>query len=72
MKPVISLFLILFFFSFAHGQVKSDKLQKEQKVIEKKISQTKSLLDKVKNNAKNSITELKLLDNQIKNREELV
>ena len=72
MKPVISLFLILFFFSFAHGQVKSDKLQKEQKVIEKKISQTKSLLDKVKNNTKNSITELKLLDNQIKNREELV
>jgi len=72
MKPVISLFFILFYFSFAHGQVKSDKLQKEQKVIEKKISQTKSLLDKVKNNTKNSITELKLLDNQIKNREELV
>jgi peptidoglycan hydrolase CwlO-like protein len=58
--------------NFVNGQVKSDKLQKEQKIIEKKISQTKALLNKVKNNAKNSFTELKLLDNQIKNREELV
>ena len=72
MKHVISLFLMLFICNFVHGQVKSDKLQKEQKIIEKKISQTKALLNKVKNNAKNSFTELKLLDNQIKNREELV
>jgi len=72
MKSVISLFLIFIICSVAHGQVKSEKLQKEQKIIEKKISQTKALLDKVKNNAKNSFTELKLLDKQIKNREELV
>jgi len=72
MKCVISLFLIFIICSVAHGQVKSEKLQKEQKIIEKKISQTKALLDKVKNNAKNSFTELKLLDKQIKNREELV
>ncbi len=72
MKSVISLFLIFIICSVAHGQVKSEKLQKEQKIIEKKISQTKALLDKVKNNTKNSFTELKLLDKQIKNREELV
>ena len=72
MKSVISLFLIFIICSIAHGQVKSEKLQKEQKIIEKKISQTKALLDKVKNNTKNSFTELKLLDKQIKNREELV
>ena len=72
MKSVISLFLIFIICSVAHGQVKSEKLQKEQKIIEKKISQTKALLDKEKNNAKNSFTELKLLDKQIKNREELV
>ena len=72
MKSVISLFLIFIICSIAHGQVKSEKLQKEQKIIEKKISQTKALLDKVKNNTRNSFTELKLLDKQIKNREELV
>lgn len=72
MKSVISLFLIFIICSIAHGQVKSEKLQKEQKIIEKKISQTKALLDKIKNNTRNSFTELKLLDKQIKNREELV
>ena len=72
MKSVTSLFLIFIICSIAHGQVKSEKLQKEQKIIEKKISQTKALLDKVKNNTRNSFTELKLLDKQIKNREELV
>ena len=46
MKHVISLFLMLFICNFVHGQVKSDKLQKEQKIIEKKISQTKALLKK--------------------------
>ena len=33
MKHVISLFLMLFICSFVHGQVKSDKLQKEQKIM---------------------------------------
>jgi hypothetical protein len=58
--------------NFVQGQVKSDKLRKEQKIIEKKITQTKALLNKVQNNAKSSFTEIALLDNQIKNREELV
>jgi septal ring factor EnvC (AmiA/AmiB activator) len=72
MKHVISLFIILFICPFVNGQIKSDKLQKEQKILEKKITQTKALLNKVQNNAKNSFTEITLLDNQIKNREELV
>jgi len=72
MKLVINLFTILLLCFSVQGQVKSDKLEKEKKIIEKKISQTKALLNKVKNKAQNSITELKLLDSQIKNREELV
>jgi murein hydrolase activator len=72
MKHAISLFLMLVICNFVHGQVKSDKLRKEQKIIEKKITQTKALLNKVQNNAKSSFTEITLLDNQIKNREELV
>lgn len=72
MKLVINLFTILLLCFSVQGQVKSDKLEKEKKIIEKKISQTKALLNKVKNKAQNSISELKLLDSQIKNREELV
>ena len=72
MKHVISLFLMFVICNFVQGQVKSDKLRKEQKIIEKKITQTKALLNKVQNNAKSSFTEITLLDNQIKNREELV
>ena len=71
MKNVIN-FLIIFFFGFTVLAQNSDKLQKEQKKLEKKISQTKSLLSKVKKNATNSLSELKLLDNQIKSREALV
>jgi murein hydrolase activator len=72
MKLVINLFTILLLCFSVQGQVKSDKLEKEKKIIEKKISKTKALLNKVKNKAQNSISELKLLDSQIKNREELV
>ncbi len=43
MKSVISLFLIFIICSVAHGQVKSEKLQKEQKIIEKKNLTNKSI-----------------------------
>ncbi|MBM3164337.1 MAG: peptidoglycan DD-metalloendopeptidase family protein [Bacteroidetes bacterium] len=49
-----------------------DNLKKEQRTLEKKISQTKSLLKKVQSNSKNSLHEMVLLDNQIKSREALV
>jgi septal ring factor EnvC (AmiA/AmiB activator) len=54
------------------AQSTSEKLKKEQTNLEKKISNTRSLLDKTKNNAKASLNELRLIDNQIRFREELV
>ena len=67
---VIGLLLVLNFNSF--GQAISEKLRTEQARLEKKISNTKSLLDKTKNNTEESLNELRLIDNQIKFREELV
>lgn len=54
------------------GQSSSEKLKKEQDRLEKKISNTKTLLNKMKNNTEASLNELRLIDNQIKFREELV
>ncbi len=54
------------------GQSASDKLKDEQARLEKKISNTKTLLSQSKNNTAQSLTELQLIDNQIQYREELV
>lgn len=54
------------------AQKKSDQLQAEQNKLEKKLSSTKSLLDKVKSGTQTSLNELKIIDNQVKFREELV
>lgn len=72
MKSAINLLIIFFFFSVAYGQTSSDKLKKEQQKLEKKISNTKVLLNKVKTSSQASLNELKLIDNQIKSREALV
>lgn len=72
MKSAINLVVLLLFFGSAHGQTSSDKLKKEQQKLEKKISNTKALLNKVKSNSQASLNELKLIDNQIKSREALV
>lgn len=72
MKSAINLIVLLLFFGFVNGQTSSDKLKKEQQKLEKKISNTKVLLNKVKNNSQASLNELKLIDNQIKSREALV
>lgn len=58
--------------ALAFGQKKSDQLQAEQNKLEKKLSNTRSLLDKVKSGTETSLNELKLIDNQVKFREELV
>ncbi len=71
MKFVISL-LICSFLPNLFSQTSSSALKKEQKKLEKKISNTKSLLNTVKSNANNSLNELRLVDAQIKNREDLV
>jgi septal ring factor EnvC (AmiA/AmiB activator) len=72
MKSAINLLVLLLFFGFVHGQTSSDKLKKEQQKLEKKISNTKVLLNKVKTSSQASLNELKLIDNQIKSREALV
>lgn len=56
----------------AYGQSTSEKLRKEQDRLESKISNTKSLLNKTKSNTEASLNELKIIDNQIKFREELL
>jgi septal ring factor EnvC (AmiA/AmiB activator) len=71
MKFVISISIVFFVSSF-FSQTSSAALKKEQKKIENKISNTKTLLNTVKNNANISLNELRIVDNQIKNREALV
>lgn len=72
----VNKFLFLFCFSlltsFFFGQTKSEKLKKDQVKIEKRIKNTKSLLDKTKSKAKSSLQELELVDAQISTREMLV
>jgi len=72
MKSAINLVVLLLFFNVAYSQTSSDKLKKEQQKLEKKISNTKVLLKKVKTNSQASLNELKLIDNQIRSREALV
>ena len=71
MKFVISISIVFLVSSF-FSQTSSSALKKEQKKIEKKISNTKTLLNTVKNNADISLNELRIVNNQIKNREALV
>ena len=73
MRLVSNLILVLFFLSFQGiCQQNPDNLKKEQRKLEKKIAQTKSLLKKVQANSNTSLKEVRLLDNQIKSREALV
>jgi septal ring factor EnvC (AmiA/AmiB activator) len=73
MRLVNNLTLVLLFLSFQGiSQQNPDNLKKEQRKLEKKISQTKSLLKKVQANSNTSLNEVRLLDNQIKSREALV
>lgn len=73
MKNVHKLVALYFLIGFyAYAQKSPDNLKKEQRNLEKKIAQTKSLLKQVQTNTKNSLNEVVLLDNQIKSREALV
>jgi murein hydrolase activator len=74
MKFVSKILVFLFVFSvgFSHAQKNSDKLRKEQERLEKNINNTKSLLNKAKSSTQASLNELKLIDNQVKSREELL
>ena len=73
MKNAHKFMLMLFLFvSFTFAQKSPANLKKEQRNLEKQIAQTKSLLKKVQVNTQNSLNEVVLLENQIKNREALV
>lgn len=58
--------------TFVNAQSTSEKLKKEQSKLEANIANTKSLLEKTKSNTTASFNELKLINNQIKYREELM
>ena len=73
MRNVSSLFVLFLLFTFGvHGQSTSDKLKKDQARLERKIADTKSLLNKSKTNTKTSLSELKVIENQIIYRERLL
>lgn len=74
MKNVNKLVVIflLVFSGFAFGQSASEKLKKEQERLEATISNTKVLLEKTQSNTTSSFNALKLINNQIKNREDLM
>lgn len=64
------LFLLISVVGFT--QKTSDKLKRQQKDIQRKISNTRSLLEKTKDSKQNVFNELALIDNQIDYREELI
>ena len=72
MIRVISLILFVGLSFAVTPQSKTDKLKREQKKLENKITNTKSLLKKVTSNREASLNELKLIENQIKSREALL
>lgn len=69
---ISGLLLVLVIPILTLAQKKSDQLQAEQNSLEKKLSNTRSLLDKIKSGTQTSLNELKLIDNQVKFREQLV
>jgi len=74
MKNVSKLLFLFFLLVVSNhaGAQSSEKLKTEQDRLAKKISNTKSLLDKVKTNTEASLNELKIIDKQIQFREDLV
>lgn len=72
MKNVIRLLLLLCIVHQTYAQQDQNQLKREQQKLEKRISNTKKLLNKVKNNTQASLNEIRLIENQIKSREALV
>ena len=68
----IIVLVALIWSGFSFGQMSSDKLKKEQSRLESKIADTKMLLLKSKDNTSSSLNELKVIENQINFREQLL
>ena len=69
-SKLLFVFLLLTF--GVNGQSTSEKLKREQVRLERKISNTKSLLNKSKTNTQSSLSELRVIENQIVFRENLL
>lgn len=73
MKSVSKILLFLLVgVSTVNAQVSSDKLRQEQARLENKIADTKMLLKKTQNDKSASLNELKVIENQIYYREQLL
>ena len=72
LKNKLVLVLLLFVSNLLFAQKKSDQLQAEQTRLENKLNTTKGLLEKVKKGTQLSMNELKLIENQVRDREQLV
>ena len=75
MKLVIKLFLFTLLIGLpitGFSQKNSEKLRKEQERLEKSITITKGLLKKAKSNTEATLSELRVLENQVNYREELL
>jgi septal ring factor EnvC (AmiA/AmiB activator) len=75
MKLVIKLFLLTCLIGLpiiSFSQKNSEKLRKEQERLEKSITITKGLLKKAKSNTQATLSELRVLENQVNYREELL
>ena len=72
LKNKLVLVLLLFVSNLLLAQKKSDQLQAEQTRLENKLNTTKGLLEKVKKGTQLSMNELKLIENQVRDREQLV
>ena len=72
MKSVLinSVFILFAFYSLA--QVSSEKLKRDQARLERKIADTKLLLEKSKSQTESSLNELRVIENQISYREQLL
>jgi len=74
MNAVNRFFIVAFAFvtSFSFSQSTSEKLKREQDRLEQKINDTKLLLSKSQTNTASSLNELKVIENQITFREQLL
>lgn len=71
-NKIILFFIFLNVYLFSIGQTSSAKLRKEQDRLESKLANSRSLLNKTRSNSEASLNELRLIESQIKLREELV
>ncbi|TNE98221.1 MAG: hypothetical protein EP322_05290 [Bacteroidetes bacterium] len=69
---IVVLSSILFLIGTSAFAQSSEKLKKDQANLERKIADTKRLLDRSRENTQSSLNELKIIENQIAYREQLV